>query len=55
MSYEYFSTLNDKSRTRYLKKLETVKLKECPYRLPADTWKDNATLWPELEFPNVYD
>ena len=25
------------------------------YRLPADTWKDNPTLWPELEYPEVYD
>ena len=55
MSYEYFNTLNDESRTRYLQKLETVKLKEYPYRLPADTWKDNPTLWPELEYPEVYD
>ena len=55
MSYEYFNTLNDDSRTRYLQKLETVKLKECPYRLPADVWKDNPALWPELEYPEVYD
>ena len=53
MSYEYFNTLNDDSRTRYLKKLETVKLKECPYRLPADVWKDNPALCPELEYPEV--
>ena len=35
--------------------METVKLKECPYRLPVDTWKDNPTLWPELEYPEVHD
>ena len=55
MSYAYFNTLNDKSRTRYLKKVETVKHKECPDRLPADGWKDNPTVWPELEYPEVYD
>ena len=55
MSYKYFNTLNNESRTRYLKKLETVKPKECPYRLPADVWKDNPALWPELEYPEVYD
>ena len=55
MSCEYFNTLNDESRTRYLQKLEAVKLKEYPYRFPADTWKDNPTLWPELEYPEVYD
>ena len=55
MSYEYFNTLNDESRTRYLKRLEFAKLKEYPYRFPADTWKDNPTLWPELEYPEIYD
>ena len=37
------------------KKLGTVKLKKCPYGLPADVWKDNPALWPELEYPEVYD
>ena len=55
MSYEYFNTLNDESRTRYLKRLEFAKLKEYPYRFPADTWKDNPTLWPELEYSEIYD
>ena len=55
MSYEYFNTLNDESRTRYLKRLEFAKLKEYSYRFPADTWKDNPTLWPELEYPEIYD
>ena len=35
--------------------MEIVRLKECPYRLPADVWKDDPALWPELEFPEVYD
>ena len=55
MSYDYFNTLNDESRTRYSKKLENVKLKECPYLLPANTQKDTPTLWTELEYPEVYD
>ena len=58
MSYEYVDTLNDESRTRYLKKIgncQTWKFQECPYTLTADTWKDNPTLWPELEYPEVYD
>ena len=35
--------------------MEIVRLKECPYRLPADVWKDDPAPWPELEFPEVYD
>ena len=25
-----------------------------PYRLRSDAWIDDATLWPPLEFPNIY-
>ena len=55
MSYEYFDTLEDVARSRYMTKLQAVKLNECPYRLPADTWKDDPTKWPELDYPDVYD
>ena len=55
MSYEYFDTLREKARSRYLKKIQTVKLHECPYRLPADTWMAHPSKWPELENPEVYD
>ena len=35
--------------------METVKLKECPHRLPANMQKDNPVLCPELEYPEIYD
>ena len=54
MSYEYFDELPGEAKSRYSKKLQAMKLSECPYRLPADVWVDNPTSWPEIEYPDVY-
>ena len=55
MSYKYFDSLKEESRSHYLKKLQAVQLNECPYRLPADVWLDDPTQWPDIEYPDVYD
>ena len=55
MSYEYFDSLSDEARRRYLEKLELVELSQCPYQLPADVWVDNPKLWPNIEYPDIYE
>ena len=60
----YFDSLKGSDKLRYEKKLQCVygfSEKENgqlgmqdPYQLPADTWIDDPSLWPEVEFPNIY-
>ena len=38
MSHDYFASFNIEANGRYLHKLKTIDMKECPYRLPADAW-----------------
>ena len=55
MPSEYFSTLDYEAQKRYLKKLaidgETV---PDPYGIAQDFWLDDVTLWPNLEFGDIY-
>ena len=57
MSYDYFDSLSDEAWRRYLEKLrkELVELGQCPYQLPADVWVDNPKLWPNIEYPDIYE
>jgi len=55
MNVDYFSFLKDDARSRYLEKLDIVGLNECPYRLPADIWKEDPTNWPDIEYPDIYE
>ena len=55
MAYNYLDGLNAEAKHRYFKKLDTVKLKDCPYRLPADSWLNDPRQWPNIEYPDIYD
>ena len=55
MSYEYLDNLDAEAKERYRKKIELVGLNICPYKMPADAWKNNPTEWPDVEYPDVYD
>ena len=55
MSYQYFDELPGEAKERYLEKLNAVKLKECPYRLPAGCWSSDLATWPNLEYPDIYE
>ena len=48
--------VSGEAKARYYKKLKDVDLDCCPYQIPFDTWKNDPTKWPDLEFPeiNVY-
>ena len=36
------------------KKLKLVNLDLCPYLIPADSWKNDLTKWPALEYSDIY-
>ena len=39
---------------RYYKKLKDADLDCCPYQFPSDSWKNDPTKWPDLDFPDIY-
>ena len=51
----YFSTLDYEAQQRYLQKLvidgETV---PDPYGIAQDLWLDDVTMWPNLEFGDLF-
>ena len=55
MNVDYFSTLKADSKPRYTQKLDIVRVKDCPYRLPADTSCNIPMHLPEIEYPNIYN
>ena len=55
MASEYFSMLDYEAQKRYLKNLvidgETV---PDPYGIAKGLWLDDVTMWPNLEFGDIY-
>ena len=41
-------------KSPYSEKLKLVNLNLCPYQIPADSWKNDPTKWPALEYPDIY-
>ena len=54
MSFQYYDLLLGVAKTRYDRKLSLIGLKECPCRLPQGSWKDDPTIWPEMEYGDMY-
>ena len=60
----YFDSLKGSNKFRYEKRLQCVYDfsekgngplgVQDPYQLPAEAWIDDPSLWPEVEFPNIY-
>ena len=55
MSYCYLDELMSGAKQRYLEKLEVIKLKECPHRLPEGSWSGEMSGWPSVEYPDIYE
>ena len=55
MPSEYYNSLGYIAKKRYSEKL-TVDGKEIqdPYEIPADSWIDDITKWPKVEFGDLY-
>lgn len=59
-SMDYYSTLNGPDKERYRRKLlalhgdseESPNLD--PYNISKESWTDDPTLWPPLEYPSIY-
>ena len=45
MSFVYLSSLDQEAKPWYVWNLNVIKMTECPYRLPADSWKNDPTKW----------
>ena len=54
MSYQYEENLPREASKRYQEKIKLLGLSKCPYKLPADDWKDDPTEWPHLTYYNTY-
>jgi len=53
MSYGYLDELSHSDRARYTSKLTALSAGTCPYKIPAGSWIDDPTKWPEVEWPDV--
>ncbi len=57
---DYYSTLNGPDKEHYRRKLlalhgdseESPNLD--PYNISKESWTDDPTLWPPLEYPSIY-
>ena len=52
---DYFNSLDYEAQKHYIAKL-TVGEEDLPdpYGIPDDTWLDDTTKWPSLEFGDLY-
>ena len=55
MPSEYYNSLGYLAKKRHSEKL-TINGKEIqdPYKIPYDSWIDNVTKWPRVEFGDLY-
>ena len=56
MAYQYLEGLPNVAKKRYVDKLRLVGLTQesCPYKLPAGSWVQDPTQWPDLTFGDLY-
>ena len=55
MSFECFDKVSLDGRKRYMTKLDAIKLKEYPYRLPKGAWSKKLSGWPDVQYPHIYE
>ncbi|XP_063963770.1 uncharacterized protein LOC129270480 [Lytechinus pictus] len=57
MAYDYSDGLPGDSLRRYNQKLAVIGLdsSNCPYKHPADSWRNDPSDWPDVEYPDVYN
>lgn len=48
------STLPAIEPARYIEKINSIHLQSCPFSLPASSWCNNPTQWPEVSYPDIY-
>ena len=46
--------IGGEAKARYYKKLEDIDLNCCQYQIHSDTWKNDTTKWPDIEFPDIH-
>ena len=46
--------IGGESKSHYSEKLKRENLDLCPYQIPTDSWENDPTKWPALEYPDIY-
>ena len=54
MASHNIEEIGGESKSRYSEKLKRVNLDLCPYQIPADSWKNDPTKCPALEYPDIH-
>ena len=54
MSSNYFSTLPEPERSRYINKLSLINQPSCPFAVPPSKWSNDPTQWPDISYPDIY-
>lgn len=54
MSYDYAESICGEDFRRYKSKLALVNMTECPFKIPANCWKNDPLSWPNVTYPDIY-
>ena len=55
MAYQYVDNLPGKAKNQYKDKLRAEILEMCPYQLPECIRQDYPSLWPSVEYSDIYE
>ena len=55
MSDTYKDNLDPAAKARYRAKLDMIGLETCPYKLGAHCYIDDPTMWPSVEYGDIYN
>ena len=55
MAYQYVDNLPGEAKNQYEDKLRAEILEMCPYQLPECIRQDYPSLWPSVEYSDIYD
>ena len=50
-----YQELSKEAKHRYNEKLDMLHLKADPYTFSYEEWSSDISLWPEVEYPDIYD
>ena len=50
----YYQELSKETKRRY-EKLDILHLKADPYTFSHEEWSSDISLWPEVEYPDIYN
>ena len=51
----YYQELSKEAKCQYNEKLDMLHLKAGPYTFSREEWSSDISLWPEVEYPDIYN